>query len=286
MADLVTLARAQLGIPAATSDDDAWLESLIDAASAAIETWCGRHFVAADYTEFFDGRQDGVIVLNEYPIQYITRIMGQPQPVVKTYSEVAGFGTTVGTAAVRVTSTGVVYRSPTTGTYVTATYLYSANSLLLSTLKIAIESDALYSWAFEIDSGYEFWPSANLAIQGPVPLGDRSKKASLKLFVEDLEPADADYAAGMVFLNAPPVRNAGRIEYRAGYDTVPEDVQEACVQLVKMMFESGQVSSIMHRERLGDYSYQLKELAGSMVYSLPPSVFALLSPYRNRRVLG
>lgn len=286
MADLVTLARAQLGIPSATSSDDAWLEALIDAASAAIENWCGRHFVAAEYTESFDGRQDGVIVVRETPIQYIVRLAANPVVVAKTTSSLDGFGTTVGPAAVRVSTTGVSYRIEGLLGFTTVTYSYSTGtSYLLSGLKTQIEADVNYDWLFNIESGYESWASRYMMVQGPLPIISGSS-AELRAFTEDVAPDDIDTDAGMVFLDVPPERRVGQIIYRAGYDTVPEDVQEACVQLVKMMFESGQVSSILHRERLGDYSYQIKDAATALVYSMPPSILGLLAPYRNRRVLA
>lgn len=286
MADLVTLARAQLGIPSATSSDDAWLEALIDAASAAIENWCGRHFVAAEYTESFDGRQDGVIVVRETPIQYIVRLAANPVVVAKTTSSLDGFGTTVGPAAVRVSTTGVSYRIEGLLGFTTVTYSYSTGtSYLLSGLKTQIEADVNYDWLFNIESGYESWASRYMMVQGPLPIISGSS-AELRAFTEDVAPDDIDTDAGMVFLDVPPERRVGQIIYRAGYDTVPEDVQEACVQLVKMMFESGQVSSILHRERLGDYSYQIKDAATALVYSMPPSILGLLAPHRNRRVLA
>jgi hypothetical protein len=57
-----------------------------------------------------------------------------------------------------------------------------------------------------------------------------------------------------------------RVQYTAGFATVPEDVQEACAQLVAAYFR-----------------LDAREIAGTPI---PGSVRALLLPYRSRTVMS
>lgn len=286
MADLITLARLREGVPQAASEDDGWLESLISAASTAIENYCGRHFVAASYTEYFDGRQDGVIVVNEYPIQYVTRIANKPVPAVETYSEAVDLGGQLAAASVRVTSTALVYRSAgINGTDVNLSFPFAdiTPNQLLSNLKIQVEAAVLYDWQFSILGDFALWPSSYLAVQGPFKLVGQ-QRATLNIWANEIDPEDVDLESGMVFLGVDAIRRAGQITYRAGWDTVPEDVQQACVSLVAVMLHAANRDTSLKSEKLGDYAYTLMDSSGQL--NMPPQSAMLLAPYRSRRIVA
>lgn len=287
MADLITLTRAKLGIPSATSSDDAWLEALIDAASTAIENWCGRTFALTSYFELADGKQDGCIVLANYPVTNIYQIHTGYDAMLRVRAG-TGLGTTFFTPQVSVNpsadlSPDVTFlRNTTTSPAVTTYGTGLGENTNMTLMAAAINADGVYE--AEVISGYASHPTVLFRLQGPKTIS--REWSTLDAWSTQSAYTDADFPAGMIFGDFPAGRNTVRVYYAAGYSTIPEDIQQACVELVRTMFESGQVSSILHRERLGDYSYQLKESAAAMVYSLPPNVFALLAPYRSRRVLA
>ena len=45
------------------------------------------------------------------------------------------------------------------------------------------------------------------------------------------------------------------VEYTAGYATVPDDLQQACIDVSKMLFLDRRRDTGMQSENLGDYSY-------------------------------
>ena len=91
---------------------------------------------------------------------------------------------------------------------------------------------------------------------------------------ELLHPEDLIWPAGI---------NNFRVQYTAGYATVPEDVQEATAELVATLFaERGKDTYLQQEHFVGSASYTFKDL-GAL---LPDRVRALLQPYRNHRVFN
>ena len=72
-----------------------------------------------------------------------------------------------------------------------------------------------------------------------------------------------------------------RCIYDAGFDTIPPDVQQACVETVADMLNLLQIDQRLGSESDGTYSYSLQ--GGLADYGLPKSVLGKLAPYRNRR---
>lgn len=73
MADLITAARA-IQSPSLAGADPALLASLISAASAAAERYCGRLFDSALRTEIYDGTGDRYLMLRAFPLTSVNNI--------------------------------------------------------------------------------------------------------------------------------------------------------------------------------------------------------------------
>ncbi len=73
MADLITAARAMQS-PSLAGADPALLASLISAASAAAERYCGRLFDSAARTEIYDGSGDRYLMLRAFPLTSVNNI--------------------------------------------------------------------------------------------------------------------------------------------------------------------------------------------------------------------
>lgn len=71
-----------------------------------------------------------------------------------------------------------------------------------------------------------------------------------------------------------------RIVQTAGFASVPEDVQEACVLLVAALYAGERKDAGVSSEKLGDYSVTLRDLAAG---TMPENVKSLLSSYRDLR---
>src|SRR5262249_30440227 len=71
-----------------------------------------------------------------------------------------------------------------------------------------------------------------------------------------------------------------RVQYTAGYTTVPDDVQEACAELVATWFQQrGRDLSLLREDTANTYRYW-----ADSQFQLPRRIQALLRPYRNHRV--
>lgn len=76
MADLTTLAlvRSELNIEASFTDDDAFINELIDGVSAQIIRHCGRAFINATYTERYDGIGGPTLMPRNLPIVSVSSL--------------------------------------------------------------------------------------------------------------------------------------------------------------------------------------------------------------------
>jgi len=76
---------------------------------------------------------------------------------------------------------------------------------------------------------------------------------------------------------SPPGQLNIRIDYQAGYATVPQAVQEACVQLVQDLYQAGLVNNTLKKATLGASTVEMKDTSTSPQMSA--KVQLLLAPY-------
>lgn len=67
---LITTAEAKafLGIPTATTSENTMVNAIINSMSKFFTTYCGRNFINAEYTEYYDGTDTDKLFLKNYPI--------------------------------------------------------------------------------------------------------------------------------------------------------------------------------------------------------------------------
>lgn len=82
MTDLTSLANVEqaLGLSSGNSDE-ALLARLISAASAFIETWCGRQFASQSYTEIRDGGGGRRLAFRQTPVTAISSLVSAGQAI-------------------------------------------------------------------------------------------------------------------------------------------------------------------------------------------------------------
>jgi hypothetical protein len=301
MSDLITNQRARINLPNAAASDDTTIDVLISAASRAIEKYCQRDFVSTTYDELYNGNGDRRLVLRQYPLLSVQSVRYRPVTVLKVTNNLAN----TPQARVQVTSTGVNLVTVTSGVSTTLTVPFAGNATLLA-LQTAIS--ALGSGWLAQSMGYDQWPAADLyspngsaGSTSPAPatqgyLTAAGQFAELKMHTYELAGYQLDPRRGWLLRAIPytdpellhpedliwPVGiNNFRVQYTAGYATVPEDVQEACAELVATYYQ----------QRGRDLSLSSEDIANTYRYSaanfdqLPKRVEALLRPYRNYRIL-
>ena len=303
--DLITLARAKQDIQAITdSSQDALLATLITALSDAVEKYCRRRFVSTARDELYNGTGDRRLLLREYPVQSVQSVRYRPVTVLKVQNVNTALNQR---ATVAVTSTGLVLTTVASGVSATQTLTFAGNATIAA---LANAINALGAdWnaqAVGLSTGdYGLFPSADLYV--PSSFGDgtqsqgaltcRGTFAELKLHTYELQGYQWD-ARGWLLRAIPytdpellhpedlvwPVGiNNFRVQYTAGYTTVPEGVQEATARWVARSYY----------QTLRDPALQNQSVtgAGSFTWAAAPhegeppvAVRDLLAPYRRYTV--
>jgi hypothetical protein len=261
--DLITNARARVALPsaAATGADDTAINTLITVASLAITRYCKRQFVQQTYDELYNGRGERALVLRNYPLISVESVRYRPVTVLKITNTLAN--TTQ--ARVSVTKTGLKLVRVTSGVSTTDTSITFAGNVTLLALGAGVTG--LGSGWSSSGQGYDQWPSGDLyspnGISGTNDQGVQGQGAlqcvagsfaELKMHTYELQGWQPNTRQGWLLRAIPytdpellhpedliwPVGvNNFRIQYTAGYATIPEDIQEACAQLVAYHFRLG-----------------------------------------------
>ena len=272
---LITLARAKQAFSVAPTDQDALLNKLIGAATAAIRQHCNRDFTSATFDELYDGPGGFTLLLNQFPIIDVVRIAACPDAVLSVQNSDDG---TNSRASVRVTSTGVTLTRVAAGVESSSSVTFAAAATL--TLLAAAINALGNNWSADVSTEYAGWPSADLLPMGPKRcLG---AWAGLDAMTDELTQDGQDLTMGLIACSEgfASGRQNIRVKYTAGYATVPEDVQQACANAVADAFHRLERDGNLNSERLGDYSFS----AGEGRAFLTPDVRSLLARYRDHVV--
>ena len=292
--DLITTSRAMqnASLAALGGSNAGYLASLISAASDAIRRVCNRDFSQTAYTEYYSG---GIYIrqplrLRQFPVLEITRVATNPRPAIRVQNVDGG---TNQRATVETTPTSLRVFRIASATPITNDLPFASYPTIAS---MASAINALGGgWAAQTLGEFANWPSADLkALQGAATalFGGRE----LELYTEDLQPfacwppGDSwgdgaqtpcgwrlDDETGELYGRFPRGQLNLRIDYTAGFASIPQAVQEACVQLALDLFNAGLVNNTLKKATLGAGSFELKDQTKSA--TLSAKVGVLLAPY-------
>jgi hypothetical protein len=304
--NLIGLERAKLSLPNAQSANERTIDALIGAVSDAICKWCRRDFFPRSYDELYNGDGERRLLLREYPLISVESVRYRPVTVLKVINNDQA---TNQQARVTVTKDGLTLVRVASGVRSVDTSVTWVSYPTLSAVASAVTALG-HGWVGQIvgDAGaqygdYGLWPSSDLFVpqsygQGSTSQGAltaRGQNAELKLHTYELQGYQWD-PRGWLLRAIPytdpellhpedlvwPVGiNNFRVQYTAGYPTVPEAVQEACAEWVAELFLLTQ----------RDPAQSLLSVAGAVDQRFyeppaapPPRVAALLGPYRRHTV--
>jgi hypothetical protein len=306
--DLITLARAYNGLQG-VSNQDTLLGVLITAVSDAIEKWCRRRFLSQAYDELYNGTGDRRLLLRQYPVQSVQSVRYRPVTVLKVTNTVAANVQ----ARVSVSSTGLTLVRVNNGVKTTDTSVTFAGNATLTAVAAAVNALG-NGWSAQVvgdATNYGSWPSADLywansygdplegsgiqSAQGALQCVAGSF-AELKMHTYELQGYQWD-ARGWLLraipytdpellhpedLVFPTGINNFRIQYTAGYSTVPEAVQEACAEWVAALYyEASRDPALVLLVQSGTREGFGK---GALDPDPPAYVARLLAPYRRYTV--
>jgi hypothetical protein len=291
-------------LPSSVDADEPTLWTLIGVASRAVQKYCRRDFVQTPYDELYNGLGDRRLVLRMYPLLSVQSVRYRPVVVLKIQNNLAN--TPIARASV--TNAGLTLTWTTSGVVSTNTSITYATNPTILALQNAV--NALGSGWSAVGAGYDQWPAVDLycpngvsGSSGPQPvyagaLTAAGQFAELRMHTYELAGYQTDQRRGWLLraipytdpellhpedLIWPAGINNFRIQYTAGYASVPEDVQEATAELVATMFaERGRDAYLLSEHLVGSASYTVEKL-GAL---LPCRIRALLAPYRYHRVFN
>jgi hypothetical protein len=300
--DLCTRARAYQDL-GGVSGVDALIDTLVTACSDAIAKYCRRDFTSKSYDELYNGNGDRRLLLREYPIQSVQSVRYRPVTVLKIQNTNTALNQR---ATVAVTSAGLTLVRVASGASTTNTVTFAGNATLQAVANaVSALGNGWSAQAVGDTAGdYGLWPSADLYV--PASYGDgtqsqgaltaRGQYAELKLHTyelagyqwdprgwllraipytdpELLHPEDLIWSVGV---------NNFRVQYTAGYTTVPEAVQEACASWVAHLYYLTQRDpSLVHQLTTAGAASGYGPLAGRVPGEPPPRARMMLAPYRR-----
>jgi hypothetical protein len=283
--DLVTAERAALN-PAlakvATASPDT-LAALITAASESICRYCHRQFKLQSYTHYLSGAGQPYdeLFLREIPVVSISRFAGNPTKVMWISN---ADKTTNQRATVATTATGITLTRVASGVATTNTITY-ASAVTLEALQTVI-SGLGGGWTTMLNPEYRLYASADLRpLQGAMTA--LSGGAALELYTEDLpfEQWRLDAGSGRLSGHFPQGNMNIRVDYVAGYATIPENVQQACVQLAADLSSINKRDQTVQSVKIGPFAKTFGDANKTLLQS--PTIKSLLSTYIDHaKVVG
>jgi hypothetical protein len=308
--NLISLERAKLNCTGVQSSDERTIDALIGACSDAIVKWCRRDFFPRSYDELYNGTGDRRLLLRQYPILSVESVRYRPVTVLKVINNDP---VTNQQARVVVTKDALELVRVASGIRVLDTSITWAGYPTIAAVASAVTALG-NGWSGQIvgDAGaqggqgdYGLWPSSDLYVPGSYGVAQTSQGAmtcrgvfaELKMHTYELQGYQWD-ARGWLLRAIPytdpellhpedliwPVGvNNFRVQYSAGYATVPEAVQEACAVWVARRWQL--------TKRDPTLKSQTTAPSGGTAVSQtwepepddgpPPEVRSLLQPYRR-----
>jgi hypothetical protein len=257
---LTSLANLKAWLGISTSTDDTVLESAIDRATARIESYVGRQILSRTYTEWRSGAGVDAIRLHQWPVSQISGVWtGAYAALVVGSGDATDIRASISINQETGTPAAVLTRTTSAGVTTTTTLAFSTYTTTAA-LATAIGSTA----GFTCTIG----KNIRTAQLRPRAAGD-VVLATVTLFAADTASEYAyDYDTGRLAIDQswwaywplergimPDAVKSVLVEYTAGYATVPDDIEQACIEVAAMMYRDRRRDAGLASESLGDYSY-------------------------------
>lgn len=289
MTDLVSLSDAQSELSASLPADTSALQAVITAASRAVRRFCGRDFTLETYDETYDSLGYSQLILRQYPVNSITRLAAQPTPILTvsntdatTNQRALAALATTGDVDAGLVVTGLKLTRVASGISTTDTSVTFAANVTAGAVASAVTALG-NGWQGTAATGYPLWASADLrAVQGVQNALAGSAGAVFYVHAFDVTDWSMNERTGIIRMNNPqfdPVfalmNMAGsvplatfpsgfqsvRVQYSAGYATVPGDVVQAVLIAAQDWLYQLQKPRVFRSETIGKYSYSFADAA-------------------------
>ena len=276
------------------------LPRVITAATQAIRKYCSRNFTRTTMTTEFRPNYEGMIRLDEIPVNEVIRIAtgrdGALWIVGPSTAQIANvrFAYT-GDYDSGIVNTGLILTSTASAVTTTTTLLFATYATVQD---LAAAINAVAGWSTQVTAGYALWPSTELVGADSAQGALTGSGCQLDIYSRDASLERLDPNTGMIWLgggfwgnslNTPawgpdwqqflPTQQAPtrcKITYDAGFTTIPSPVVMAAIETVQAMFSRLQTDQIIQSETADAYSYTLRD----QLDFLPDSAKHALATYR------
>jgi hypothetical protein len=269
---LTTLARVKRYAGISGTSYDTKLTELLAAATTHIQRHCNTGIIAEEYTEIRNGTGGRYMQTANIPIINLQRVASSIQCALSvSYSGLASL------AFSRVLTDGVLLQSVSGGT-VSNTTLTFASYPTLETLATAIS--AVSGWTASVSGSFAGRASADLIVSPG--LDAINGVAELPMALYTISVATYNPSSGVIGGRFPQGWRNIELRYRAGYETIPDDIQTAACAVVKALHDMSRRDTTLQSERIGDYAYANgQSQAAQGLASISREAAMLLEPYRN-----
>ena len=247
---------------------DELITEFVNRASDIIENVCDRKFMARDFSERYDGDGTDVLILRNYPVNNITRMtIGQ-----LSVMSVRNTSTDAMYATVLVTSTGMTLTIVGGANAGADTETFAANATI-GTMVTAINALGK-GWVAQSSSTiYDGYPSDEL-----IENGAQSSLLSWGNHQVSADPVSGyriNNSNGMVSM--PSGISCGWqnvfVVYNAGYATVPDDLEQACLGLVAHLYGLAGEDTGLAEVESDNWKYKRQEYVDGIPKSVQQTVY-------------
>ena len=279
-----------------------YLSSLITAASNAVRRYCvERVFTLENFTDYYTvgikKKETPMLMLRQFPVKSISRV----GLMIRALNVQNSGSTGLARANVSTTDLGLVLTAVNNAVTSVVNLYYGTYPTILQLANAIIAAGN--GWSASVQSGvngnFNNWASADLKpIQGAVSTfqGGTYLELPQDLAVLQTGPygfdGDDSYEGtwgmngpgwrldpetGEMWFNCRRGALTLRVDYIAGFDQVPQDVQEATVMTAISIWSAGKIDPMIKSEGAEDYNYTLKD----DVYPIPTAAMKMLNVYRD-----
>lgn len=259
---LTTLANLKNWIGITSADDDVLLEDAIDRATAIIESHCDRKLKSRVFYEFVMPQGERTVTVDNYPIVSIDTI---------------AYGSAISmTISSDSASTDVLATVENNGTNIRLRKVTSDGTSTTTTIALAdyLTTSAIVNYINASVSGWSATLTENAYSFSLYRFGGRGvidAPCNFEYPRDNVSEYRVDYSTGLIHLIAdrfPGIRSdnasANRfpsgfypvfVQYTAGFETVPADLEQACIEIAADLYRERKQDKTITSESLGDYSY-------------------------------
>ena len=273
---LTTLASVKRLMNISVTTYDTILTELINQVSDRIERETSRRFAAANYSEWTDLYDDSAMTVRNRPIIRVNRVRSYCEEAISAKYTGSGIEAAVIVTYDEEGQNGNVrlYSVSAAGTE-TTNDLSMATYPTLSTMVTAM--DAVSDWTVSRVSG----PDGQVTSLVPHNGMDALNTTAYLMWASSFENAyRINHRLGIVVFGG---CKSGmvQVQYRGGYETIPDDIAGVCNQLVQSAYFAGLHDGNLSSESIPDYSYALADQV-----KITEAQRSILDAYRNVAVGG